>query len=222
MSQTSSFPDPLFGLALILSITALPFLAVIATSYTKIVVVLGLLRNAIGVQQLPPNMVINAIALILSMFVMAPVIVKSNELVESSGLYDRTSVRLPDLRQAVDVASPPFREFLLKHTAPRERANFKRAAERLWPASQAEQLKDDDFRVLLPAFLATELARAFQIGFLIYLAFVVVDLVVANVLLAMGMQMLSPVTISVPFKLLLFVVLDGWSLLFQTLLLSYR
>jgi type III secretion protein R len=218
----SSFPDPLFGLALIFGVTALPFLAVIATSYTKIVVVLGLLRNAIGVQQLPPNMVINAIALILSAFVMAPVIVSSTETLEKTGLYDRTSVRLSDVRGAVLEASPPFKEFLLKHTSERERANFKRAAGRLWPPERSSELKDDDFTVLLPAFLATELTRAFQIGFLIYLAFVVVDLVVANVLLAMGMQMLSPVTISVPFKLLLFVVLDGWSLVFQTLLLSYR
>ncbi len=218
----NSFPDPLFGLALIFSITALPFLAVIATSYTKIVVVLGLLRNAIGVQQLPPNMVINAIALILSAFIMSPVIVQSTAQLERSGLYDRPSVRLTDLRAAVTDASPPFKAFLVKHTSPRERANFKRAAQRLWPAEQSAELKDDDFTVLLPAFLATELTRAFQIGFLFYLAFVVVDLVVANVLLAMGMQMLSPVTISVPFKLLLFVVLDGWSLVFQTLLLSYR
>lgn len=218
----NSFPDPLFGVALILSITALPFMAVIATSYTKIVVVLGLLRNAIGVQQLPPNMVINSIAMILSVFVMAPVISAASDRLEKSGLYDRTSVRLPDLRGAMIEASPPFREFLVKQTTPRERAAFIRAAQRLWPAAQAAELKDTDFTVLLPAFLATELTKAFQIGFLIYLAFVVVDLVVANVLLALGMQMVSPVTISVPFKLLLFVVLDGWSMVFQTLLLSYR
>jgi len=216
------FPDPLLGLALILAISALPFLAIIATSYTKIVVILGLLRNAIGVQQLPPNLVLNAIAIILSVFVMMPVIGQSTALLEKSGFYDKTSIRITDLRSAIDVASPPFREFLIKHTSPRERANFNKAAQRLWSKDQVAQMRDDDFVVLLPAFMATELTKAFQVGFLLYLVFVVIDLVVANVLLALGMQMLSPVTISVPFKILLFVVMDGWSLLFQTLLLGYR
>jgi type III secretion protein R len=116
---------------------------------------------------------------------------------------------------------PPLRDFLLKHSEVRDRKFFERSASRLWPEKQANALQEDDMLVLIPAFTVSELTEAFQIGFMLFLAFVIVDLIVANVLLAMGMSMVSPTIISVPFKIMLFVVLDGWARLLQGMVLGY-
>jgi len=122
----------------------------------------------------------------------------------------------------LDAARPPVKEFLLKHTRERERQFFLKSASQIWPKARADSLQPDDLVVLVPSFALSELTRAFQIGFVLYLVFVVVDLIVATVLLALGMSMLAPTTISLPFKLLLFVMLDGWTRLVHGLVLSYR
>jgi type III secretion protein R len=129
---------------------------------------------------------------------------------------------LNDIMAVFDAAKVPVKAFLVKHTQERERQFFLKSAASIWPQARAERLMADDFMVLVPSFTLSELTRAFQIGFVIYLVFVVVDLIVATVLLALGMSMISPTTISLPFKLLLFVMLDGWTRLIHGLVLSYR
>ena len=181
-------------------------------------VVLGLLRNAIGVQQVPPNMVLNGVALLVSCFVMAPVGMEAFKAAQnySPGADNSRVVVL------LDACREPFRQFLLKHTREREKAFFIRSAQQIWPKDKADTLKPDDLLVLAPAFTLSELTEAFRIGFLLYLVFIVIDLVVANALMAMGLSQVTPTNVAIPFKLLLFVALDGWSMLIHGLVLSYR
>lgn len=216
----NSFPDPVALLALIVAFGVLPFLALMVTSYTKLVIVLGLLRAAIGLQQTPPNMVINGIAIILSAYIMAPVGMDAFDALKDRPFGKQTNAA--DVIAIIDAAKTPIKTFLEKHTRERERQFFLRSALSIWPKDRADALQQNDLLVLVPSFALTELTRAFQIGFILYLVFVVVDLVVATILLALGMSMIAPTTISVPFKLLLFVALDGWTRLVQALVLSYR
>jgi type III secretion protein R len=217
-----SAPDPLLIITVLGAAALLPFLAMLVTSFTKIVVVLGLLRQAIGLQQVPPNMVVNALAIILSVYVMAPVGMRAADTLKDKLQGPATSRRIEDLPVIYESISTPLRQFLQKHTSARDRAFFVRSTVKLWPREAAEGVRDDDMLVLIPSFTLGELSSAFQIGFIIYLAFVAIDLIVGNVLLALGMQMLSPTVVSTPFKLLLFVALDGWERLVQGLVLSYR
>ncbi|CTP82427.1 type III secretion system export apparatus subunit SctR [Xanthomonas graminis] len=212
---------PDFGslLLLVVLLALLPFAAMVITSYTKIVVVLGLLRNAIGVQQVPPNMVLNGVALIMSCFVMAPVGMEAMRIARAGG---GTAPGTSEVVVMMDAARQPFRRFLLAHTREREKAFFMHSARQIWPKDQADALKPDDLIVLAPAFTLTELTDAFRIGFLIYLAFIVVDLVIANALMALGLNQVTPTNVAIPFKLLLFVALDGWSTLLHGLILTYR
>ncbi|KWV12058.1 type III secretion system export apparatus subunit SctR [Xanthomonas translucens] len=212
---------PDFGslLLLVVLLAMLPFAAMVITSYTKIVVVLGLLRNAIGVQQVPPNMVLNGVALIMSCFVMAPVGMEAMRIARAGG---GTAPGTSQVVVMMDAARQPFKRFLLAHTREREKAFFMHSARQIWPKDQAEALKPDDLIVLAPAFTLTELTDAFRIGFLIYLAFIVVDLVIANALMALGLNQVTPTNVAIPFKLLLFVALDGWSTLLHGLVLTYR
>ena len=195
-----------------------PFVAVMVTSFTKIIVVLSLLRNALGLQQVPPNVVLNGLAIVLSIYVMFPVALKMGELV---GPLEGIGGSTKSLLGAVDKAKEPLRDFLVKHSNPRERNFFLRTAQKPLDPAQAAQLTERDFIVVLPAFTVSELSTAFQIGFLIFLPFLIIDLVVSNILMAMGMQMLTPTTVSLPFKLLLFVLVDGWVKLAHGLVLSY-
>ena len=185
-----------------------PFLLMLVTSYVKIVVVTSLVRNALGVQQVPPAMVMNGLAIILTVFIMAPVAMETMELLERQRLSP----------------SPTPQELLglEKNTDPAVLKAFMGTAQRIWPASRRQTIARDNMLILVPAFTITELTRAFQIGFLLYLPFVAIDLIISNILLAMGMMMVSPMTISLPFKLLLFVTLDGWLKISQGLLLSYQ
>ncbi|CTP82334.1 EscR/YscR/HrcR family type III secretion system export apparatus protein [Xanthomonas translucens pv. arrhenatheri] len=212
---------PDFGslLLLVVLLALLPFAAMVITSYTKIVVVLGLLRNAIGVQQVPPNMVLNGVALIMSCFVMAPVGMEAMRIARAGG---GTAPGTSEVVVMMDAARQPFKRFLLAHTREREKAFFMHSARQIWPKDQADALKPDDLIVLAPAFTLTELTDAFRIGFLIYLAFIVVDLVIANALMALGLNQVTPTNVAIPFKLLLFVALDGWSTLLHGLILTYR
>jgi type III secretion protein R len=208
-------PDPVVVLITLGLLSLAPFMAMMVTSFAKIVIVLSLVRNALGLQQTPPNLVLNGLALVLSIYIMAPVAVQISQAaeqrlagkpLESKALFD-----------IVSQAREPLRTFLGQHVQARERKFFLQSAARLWPA-----LKADDLMVLVPAFTVSELTAAFKIGFVIYLAFVIIDLVVANVLVALGMMMFSPTVVSVPLKLLLFVLLDGWSKLIHGLILTYR
>ena len=208
-------------LLVVLLLALLPFAAMVVTSYTKIVVVLGLLRNAIGVQTVPPNTVLNGIALIISCFIMAPVAMDAMQTVQAGGGASTTGQQ-SQIITMIDAARAPFRKFLLAHTHEREKAFFINAAQRIWPPERAAELKKDDLIILAPSFILTELTDAFRIGFLIYLAFVIVDLVIANALMALGLSQVTPTNIAIPFKLLLFVGLDGWSTLLHGLVLSYR
>jgi type III secretion protein R len=219
MNATST-SDPLLLIALMVTLGLVPFLAMLVTSYTKIVVVLGLIRQALGVQQVPPNMVINSVALILSLYVMAPVGMDAMATLKPK-LSSNAAMKFSDVEGIYTAVATPLKTFLTKHTIERDRQFFVQTAKRVWPAQHAQTLDEKHMLVLIPAFTTSELSKAFLIGFLVYLAFVVVDLVVANILLALGMSMISPTVISVPFKLLLFVALDGWTRLVQGLILSY-
>lgn len=206
----------LFGLSLV------PFLAVMVTSYTKLVVVFGLLRSALGVPQVPSNLVLNGLAIVLTMYVMAPVGSVATKAIETEGLFASNARGIEQIRKGVGVVEQPLKDFLRKHTNERLRDFFANTASRLWPREQVAKLSPDDFVLLAPAFTVGQISEAFQLGFLLYMVFVVVDLVVGIVLLSLGMNMVSPTIISVPFKLLLFIALDGWVLLTEKLVLSYQ
>jgi type III secretion protein R len=212
----------LTGLLLaVVAISLIPFIAMVATSYAKIVVVLGLLRNALGVQQVPPNMVLNGIAVLVTAYVMAPIGMQAVQNLQ--GMHrapgaDASAVVL----DVFDAGKEPFRAFLKKHAHEREKRFFVRSASAIWPKDMAAKVHDDDLIVLAPAFTLTEMADAFKIGFLLYIAFVVVDLVIANVLMAMGLNQVQPTNVAIPFKLLLFVVMNGWSTLVHGLVMTYR
>jgi type III secretion protein R len=214
----ASMPDPIYLIAILVFMGLAPFVAMMITSFVKLVVVLSLIRNALGIQQIPPNMVMNGLALILTLYIMNPVMQETFEILQGQEINTK---EIESIRDAVLVGQEPLRQFLLKHSNERERAFFYNSAKKLWTPEQAEGLADDDLMVLVPAFTVTELTSAFQIGFLIYLPFIAIDIIVSNILLAMGMMMVSPMTISLPFKLLLFVVVDGWTRLVHGLVLTY-
>ncbi|QXL83631.1 type III secretion system export apparatus subunit SctR [Comamonas sp. NLF-1-9] len=210
--------DPI-TLALVLALLALlPTVVVVTTSFLKIAVVLALLRNALGVQQVPPNLALYGMALILSAYIMAPVGV---HMADRLSAKPETLGSVPALVAGVREGAEPLREFMARNSKVEQRDFFLRTAQRLWGPDLSAGMTERDFMVLMPAFLVSELTAAFQIGFLLYLPFVVIDLIVSNILLAMGMMMVSPVTISLPLKLFLFVMLDGWSRLVQSLILTY-
>lgn len=215
--------------AILLSLMSLlPFAIMILTSFLKVVVVLSLLRTALGVQQAPPNQVINGVAFLLSLFIMYPT---------AARMYDATKpiiaqTQAPDSLLSPDsstyviamarAAAEPMREFLKKNSSPKHHAIFYRLAYRGLPEEYRESLKPDDFIVLIPAYITGQLKDAFEIGVLIYIPFFVIDLVTSNILLAMGMMMLSPVTISMPLKLFLLVMLDGWTILIEGLVKTFQ
>ena len=210
--------SPSSALLTVVVLALAPFVAVMVTSFTKIVVVLNLLRNALGLQQVPPNTVINGLALVLSIYVMYPVGLSMGERVQT---MQNIGASTQNMLKAADTAKEPLRDFLLKHSRPVERAFFLKTAQRTLKPEQAASLSERDFLVIVPSFVVGELAVAFEIGFLIFLPFLVIDLVISNILMAMGMMMLSPTTVSMPFKLLLFVLIDGWVKLTHGLILTY-
>ena len=232
--------DPFALIIVLVGLSLIPFVAMIATSYLKIVVVMSLIRNALGIQSIPPNMVLNALAMILTFYIMAPVVSESwGAIVESQkAMAAKAGTVAPQAQGQGAVSHPPstidlssldlskagepFRRFLSEHTAPRERAFFIKTAETLWGKDGEPAAVDpESYWILLPSFCVSELTKAFQIGFLVYLPFIAIDIIVSNILLAMGMMMVSPVTISLPFKLLLFVMVNGWTLLIQGLVKGY-
>ncbi|TNM69402.1 flagellar type III secretion system pore protein FliP [Streptomyces sp. NP160] len=207
---------PSTSIVLILAITLLsvaPAMLLMMTAFTKIVVVLSITRNALGLQGVPPNQVLAGLALFLSLFVMAPVITQIN-----------TDAVQPFLQgtitqgQMFEAAAEPLKQFMLHQTRQQDLALITRAADRPNPANPA----DVPLTTLIPAFVLSELRAAFIIGFVIYVPFLVIDIVVSSGLMALGMMMLPPVTVSLPFKLLLFVMVNGWGLIVTALVGSYR
>ena len=217
--------DPFSLIALFVGLSLVAFVAMVATSYLKIVVVISLIRNALGIQSIPPNMVVNALAMILTFYIMAPVLgegwgILSKELEARKAEPAAQVLRETD---AAAKATEPYREWLSARTDARSRQFFVSTAEQLWAKEGEGSAKVDpeSFYILIPSFCVSELSKAFQIGFLVYLPFIAIDIIISNILLAMGMMMVSPVTISLPFKLLLFVMVNGWTLLIQGLVKGY-
>jgi type III secretion protein R len=209
---------PSSALVTVIVLALAPFVGVMVTSFTKIIIVLSLLRNALGLQQVPPNVVLNGMALVLTVYVMLPV---GLEMAERSGSVQNPMGTTQGIMDVADATKEPLRDFLVKHSSPVQRAFFLKTAQKNLSSERAAQLTERDFVVVIPAFTVGELSAAFQIGFLIFLPFLVIDLIIANILTAMGMMMLSPTTISLPFKLLLFVLVEGWVKLAHGLVLSY-
>lgn len=217
---------PITMVLLLGALSLLPFVLVMATSFVKIAVVLAILRNAIGTPTVPPTMVVTGLAFVLSMFVMAPVgqdIYRTVEPVldRGAGSALTSTESAAAIVEGASRAREPVRSFLAKHAHARDRAMFADLAKRMRRPEDREEVRDTDLLVLAPAFVTSELKEAFAIGFLLFIPFLVIDLLVANVLLSLGMHMLSPTTISLPFKLLLFVLVDGWALLLRGLVLGY-
>ncbi len=204
-----------------------PFAFMAMTSFAKIAVVFSILRNALGAGQVPSGAVVTTLALLLSLYVMSPVghamweaAAPAAASVDPARPLEGES--LGAALEAVERGVEPLRAFLVRHAGPREIALFLDLARRARPPEQRAEVGAHDFLVVMPSFLVTELTEAFQIGFLIFVPFLVVDMVVANVLLSLGMHMLSPTTVSLPFKLLLFVLVDGFYLLARALVLGYQ
>ena len=216
----TTFPNPILLIGVLTLLALAPFLAILVSSFIKLVVVMQLTRSALGLQQEPPNMAISGIAIILSIYIMAPVAMETHEIFQQQGV-EITDIQNPNFTTALSQSTTPLQNFLTKHSSESERNFFVKTTQQIWPAKYAKDVNDQHLLVLIPAFLVSELTLAFQVGFLIYLPFIVIDLIVSNILLSLGMIMVSPVVISLPFKLLLFVMIDGWSRLIHGLLLSY-
>lgn len=209
-------------------LSLLPFIIMILTSFMKIVIVLSLLRSALGVQQAPPNQIINGVAFMLSLFVMYPTGLKMYEAANQTITNTRAPESLVSPGSSTYIiaiardAGEPLRLFLKRNSTVKHQALFYRMAYRVLPEEYRPGLKPDDFIILVPSYITSQLKDAFEIGVLIYIPFFVIDLVTSNILLAMGMMMLSPVTISMPLKLFLLVMLDGWTLLIEGLVSTFR
>ncbi len=219
LSQQSFAGSPLSMMGMLALMSLLPFAVLMLTSFSKIAVVLSLARSAMGTQQAPPTIVLTGLAAVLTGHIMAPVMER---------MYDAGQAVYQDVGSGAQILSAagkvtePLRAFLVKHGSAEERARFLDLARELRPPEEAGEVNEDDLFVVIPAFVVTELTEAFQIGFLVFLPFLVLDMVIANVLLALGMQSLSPSQVSLPFKILLFVAVDGWALLARGLILGYR
>ncbi|EGR1558073.1 flagellar biosynthetic protein FliP [Vibrio parahaemolyticus] len=198
-------------LALMTMLGFLPAMVILMTSFTRIVVVMSILRQAMGLQQTPSNQVIIGIALFLTFFVMSPVLNEINDTAIQPYLNEQVTAR-----EAFDAAQVPMKAFMLKQTRIKDLETFVNMS-----GEQVTNPEDVSMAVLIPAFITSELKTAFQIGFMLFLPFLIIDLVVASVLMAMGMMMLSPMIVSLPFKLMLFVLVDGWNLILSTLAGSF-
>lgn len=217
---------PLLLVIILASLALLPFVLIMVTSFVKIVVVLSVLRNAIGTQQIPPNQVITGLAIVLTAYVMSPVAADVERAAKpyfkrdhGKGVLSTETVDL--VFQAADKAKEPIRDFLIRHSHAKDRAFFADMAQRMRRPEDRAAVTDRDFLVLVPAFVVSELNEAFQIGLVVFLPFLVLDMVIASILMALGMHMLSPSSVSLPFKFLLFVLVDGWHLITRGLVAGY-
>jgi flagellar biosynthetic protein FliP len=199
-------------LLLMSALTFIPAFVMMMTSFTRIIIVFSILRQALGLQQTPSSQILIGLALFLTLFIMAPIFERINETALQPYLAEELAPQ-----EAVDLASIPLREFMLAQTRETDLELFVRLARR----DDITSVDAVPFHILVPAFVTSELKTAFQIGFMIFIPFLIIDLVVASVLMAMGMMMLSPLIISLPFKIMLFVLVDGWALIIGTLAASF-
>ncbi len=199
----------------------LPFIAILTTSFVKLVVVIHLLRNAIGIQQVPPNMVLNGLALILTVFIMTPVALEMRDTFKAEDVA-LDDYKNPKYKEMLEKSASPLVGFLKNNSTPEDKNFFIKTTQKVWPKKYADKVSKDDLIILIPAFVISELTSAFKIGFLISIPFIIIDMIIANILLSLGMMMMSPITVSIPFKLLLFVLVEGWQGLLQGLILSYQ
>ncbi len=209
---SQSYSVSIQTLLLLTSLSFLPAIVLMMTSFTRIIIVLSLLRHALGTQTAPPNQVMVGLALFLSFFVMAPV---------AEQIYGQAYLPLTENRIAFDEAltraAVPLRSFMLKQTRESDLMLFTRISK----TPKVDRVDELPMRVVIPAFVISELKTAFQIGFIVFIPFLIIDMVVASVLMSMGMMMMSPVIVSLPFKIMLFVLVDGWNLLIGTLVQSF-
>jgi flagellar biosynthetic protein FliP len=200
-------------LILLITVLALaPSILIMATSFTRIVVVLSFLRSAMGLQTTPPNQVLVSLAMFLTLFIMMPVFEKSYQ----EGILPLIQEQITE-EQAIERSAEPFRQFMLSHVRDKDLELFMQ----MRPDLEVESAAQTPYHVLIPAFMLTELKRAFEIGFLVFVPFLIIDMLVASVLMSMGMMMLPPVLISLPFKLIFFVLVDGWYMIAGSLARSY-
>ncbi|MBL4818817.1 MAG: type III secretion system export apparatus subunit SctR [Deltaproteobacteria bacterium] len=217
---------PLLLMIGIVAISLLPFVGMLVTSFVKIAVVLSITRQAVGMQQAPPTTVITGLSILLTIYVMQPVGLHIYENAEkfmkhqSQEFFDKANVDV--LIKAVVAAEEPIKKFLRTQATDKNLQLFYSIAHKIRSEEHRKDLSIDDYIILIPAFVISELTKAFQIGFMIFLPFMVIDMAVANILMALGMQMLAPTMISLPFKLLLFVMVDGWYLIAKGLILGYH
>jgi len=200
-------------IAVLTILSLAPSILVMTTSFVRIVVVLGFLRNALSTQNVPPNQIVVALSLFLTFYIMSPYWSQANE----EGLQPYLAGTITQ-EEAINRTVEPLREFMFRQTRESDLALFVNLSEAERPESQ----EDVSTFVLIPAFIISELKTAFQLGFMIYIPFIVIDMIVASTLMSMGMMMLPPVMISMPFKILLFVMVDGWHLLIKSLIVSFR
>jgi flagellar biosynthetic protein FliP len=208
----TTYSVPIQTLLIFTALSFLPAAMLMMTSFTRIVIVLSLIRQALGLQQTPPNQVIVGMSLFLSFFVMAPTLEKVYQ-----DAYKPYSEQRIGFEEAINRGSGPLREFMARQTREADLTLFARIAkvDRSTPAAEVPM------RVLIPAFVTSELKTAFQIGFLVFVPFLMIDMIVASLLMSMGMMMVSPVLVALPFKLMLFVLADGWNLLIGSLVASF-
>ena len=210
--DTTEYSFPLQILLLMTALTVLPSLVLGMTSFTRIIIVMSILRQALGTQQTPPNQVLIAISLFLTFFIMAPTF---NKVYENAAVpYMEKS--LP-AEQAIETASSEMKQFMVKNTRKTDLIMFTELA----GLEKFDKVSDIPFRIALPAFMTSELKTAFQIGFLLFLPFLVIDMVISSILMSLGMMMLSPMLVALPFKLLLFVLVDGWSMTVGSLVSTF-
>lgn len=212
-SQSGDYVFSLQILFLLTVLTLAPSILIMMTSFTRLIIVLSFIRNALGLQQTPPNQVIIGLALFLTFFIMAPIGAQINE--EAIQPYLREEI---NQEIALERAMEPIREFMFRQTRDKDLGLFLNIRN----MENVNDIKDVPNHVLIPAFIISELKTAFQIGFVIYIPFLVIDMVVSSTLMSMGMMMLPPVIISLPFKILLFVLVDGWNLIVRSLVLGFR
>ena len=214
LNKVFDLNNPVLSIFFIISLLSLlPGILVMLTSFTRIVVVLSLLRQGLGAQQIPPNPVIIGLSLFLTLFIMSPTINAINK----DALQPYTEKKI-SFTEAFQRAEPSIKKFMLKQTRQKDIALFLKLSKEKAPA----RFEDLSLKILIPAFAISELKTAFEIGFLIFLPFLLIDMVVASILLSMGMMMLPPVMISLPFKLLLFVLVDGWNLIIGSIVRTFQ
>lgn len=202
-------------IVIMLLLTLTSSLVMMMTSFTRVIIILSFTRNALGTQQMPPNQVLIGIALALTLFIMMPVITEIKEVA-----YDPYTEGEMDIMEAVEVAEGPLRNFMYSQVES-EPASLNMFLDLSGVTETPSSVEDIPFSVLVPAFITGELAKAFKIGFLLFIPFIMIDMIVASILMSMGMMMLPPVMISLPFKILLFVMVDGWELIMKTIVTSF-